>query len=543
SIFDLLIPFAGYGFNKSHAAAYSVLAYQIIYLKAHFPVEFMAAKLSNEINSPDKLVLYIDEARRMGLPIEPPDINKSDKYFTVVDGKIVYGLLGIKGVGEWPSRAIIAGRQTSPYKDFLDFLLHIDLRVTGKKVIELLISTGACDSFGVKRSVLLGNLLRAAEYTQKIKDDKKSAQTSLFADSGEAEYSSFEFFDFPEYSQNEKLKTEKELLGFYFSGHPMDEYKSLWEKYSQIDLRNTENIIRGRDYYVCGIIKSVRSMQIKNGSNAGKQMGSAVLYDYNGEIELTFFTERWEKYKNIIEVDSVFVIKGRFDVRNDKPALSAWEAYSVHDLDNIDSTKIIEEPQNNSLLEPYKEVWKRAVTIDLSNTEQAENGKEYLLVGIITTLKPYQITKGRNKDKWMCFASLSDYKGTIDVIIFNDKWDIVKDKLAVDTVAAIRGTVGERENKKGIILSEVLDPAKLETLCWKELHIRLKTENVKKEEDIIPIRDCIIEHSGTCHVFIHVPVNNKEVIVRTTTHIAAEATHKHIDELKHFSPVAEVWRV
>ena len=189
-----MVPFAGYGFNKSHAAAYSIVAYRTAYLKAHFPAEFIAANLTNEINSADKLPEYIAEGRSMGIPIDPPDINRSDKVFDVVDERIVYGLLGIKGLGEAAAEEIISKRvKDGPYKSFMDFLERVDLHTVNKRALEVLIKTGAFDKLGQSRPLLLLNMERAVTYVDKVKESTHFGQLSLFADSGEREVEAFTF--------------------------------------------------------------------------------------------------------------------------------------------------------------------------------------------------------------------------------------------------------------------------------------------------------------------------------------------------------------
>jgi len=198
-IYDILVPFGDYGFNKSHAAGYALLAYRTAYLKANFPAEFMAANLTNEIHSADKdkLSECIAEARKMGLTVDPPDINHSNKFFTITpEGRIAYGFLGIKGIGDVPAEEIVNCRKEGLYKDFMDFLERVEIKAVGRSVIEKLIETGAFDNLGKTRETLLGNLERAVEYAQGIKDDKKFGQGSLFGDTGEKEYPDFEFENF-----------------------------------------------------------------------------------------------------------------------------------------------------------------------------------------------------------------------------------------------------------------------------------------------------------------------------------------------------------
>lgn len=327
-IFEILVPFAGYGFNKSHAAAYSVVAYRTAYLKANFPAEFMAANLTNEINSTDELPKYIDEARRMGLSIDPPDINRSDKYFTVVDGRIVYGLLGIKGLGDAAAEEIVRGRQEGAYQSFMDFLERVEIRAVGKKVIELLVKTGAFDAFEHGRAVLAANLERAVEYAQSKKDDKKYGQSSLFEDSGEQEYPDFEFEAAEDWEQLETLAMEKELIGFYFSGHPMDTYKTVWERSVSLDLSHPERSSHGKEYILVGMIKSLRPYQTKN----GRWMGFSSLADYNGEIDLTFFSDSWDRYRDSLHVDSIVALKGKMELNRERPSFIVDEILDMNSL-------------------------------------------------------------------------------------------------------------------------------------------------------------------------------------------------------------------
>jgi DNA polymerase-3 subunit alpha len=562
NIFEILLPFAGYGFNKSHATVYSIIAYKTAYLKANFPVEFMAAKLTTEINSTDRLPLYIDEARKMGIEIKPPDVQNSERLFSVNDGKIFYGLLGIKGIGSGPAEEITRARKDGPYKDFMDFLDRIDIKPVGKKIVELLIQTGAFDSFGINRSTLAANLERAVEYAQKKKDDKNSAQGSLFEDSGEKEYDDFKFIPAAEWERNEKLRMEKELIGFYFSGHPLDAYKEKWQSLVTADLSGTDKILAGRDYVFAGVIKTLRSIQIKKGRYAGSFMGSGILSDYNGDIELTFFSDTWEKYRDTLAVDSVVVIKGKFDRRNEKPAVIVKEAF---DINHAGLSAAREEPDNPSasvdftakepsslpplplpspslsLLDPYKDFWKRAVKINLARpAETAKEGESLTLAGILTSLKPYQITKGKNKDRWMGFGALTDYNGSIDITFFCDEWGKYGEKLAVDTAIAFKGTYNKRDDKQSILFKELLDISYAEEMAWQELHIRLQKDAVKKMEDLYPVRDCICEYSGPCSVYFHIPVENNEVRLRSAA-LGAAPKVDHLKALKHCAVVADAW--
>ena len=328
-IFEILIPFAGYGFNKSHAAAYSVVAYQTAYLKANFPAEFIAANLTNEINSTDKLPEYIAEGRKMGLPIDPPDVNRSEPYFSVVDGHIVYGLLGIKGLGEQAAEMISAEREKNgPYQSFMEFLDRVDLHTVNKKAIEVLIRTGSFDKLGQFRSVLLTNLERAVEYAAHKKDATKFGQVSLFGDTDIEEFTEFKFEEVEDWPQMEKLRVEKELIGFYISGHPLDEYRKAFERSATFDLRYPERAQKDKLYTLVGLIQSVRPYQTKS----GKLMGFGSFEDFNGTIDLTFFPSVWEKYRDKVLPDSVWGFTGKIDTSRDAPSFLVESLIDPHEL-------------------------------------------------------------------------------------------------------------------------------------------------------------------------------------------------------------------
>jgi DNA polymerase-3 subunit alpha len=224
-IFEMLEPFAGYGFNKSHAVAYSVVAYQTAFLKANYPAEFWAANLTNEMGSPDKFSEYLQVAKDQGLEILPPSVNYSDKHFSVVDGKIVYGLAGIKNVGEGVVELLVKEREAAgPFKDFMDFLTRLDTKAMNTKLLESLIKAGAFDTLGTNRPTLLDNLGDAITYVQKRKEATAYGQISLFDEETEASMETFVMREVEDWKIPEKLEMEKGLLGFYISVHPLDAY-------------------------------------------------------------------------------------------------------------------------------------------------------------------------------------------------------------------------------------------------------------------------------------------------------------------------------
>ncbi len=367
-IFEIMVPFAGYGFNKSHAAAYTVLAYRTGWLKTHKPAEFMAANLTNEITSTDGLPFYLNEAKRMGINVDPPDVNRSDEIFDVVNGRIVFGLKGIKGMGEAASKAIVAERvENGNFKDFIDFLNRMISRKDSegrtsinKKAVEVLIKTGGFDNLDKNRPTLLLNLERAWAYAEKICSANDFGQGSLFDDTDEKQYADYVYEETEDISKMEKLTMEKELIGCYVSGHPLDDYRKAYERASlnSLNLSREAKITKseqaslassgvsswqtrnaGREHTAVGMIQELREITLSKGRNAGKKMAFAKLQDFNGSISITFFADTWEKYSSKVQNDSVLAVKGKIDVSREEPSLNIE---SVEDPDTIQEKAIQE---------------------------------------------------------------------------------------------------------------------------------------------------------------------------------------------------------
>ncbi len=321
-IFEILIPFAGYGFNKSHAAAYSVVAYRTAWLKANYPAEFMAANLTNEINNTDKLTEYISEARSMGLEVEPPSVNHSEAFFTVVEGKIVYGLLGIKGVGEGLAKAVVAEREShGPFTGFMDFIERLGTGTMNKKTLECLVHSGCFDSYGNTRLELVRNIERAVDYAARKEEAGRYGQVSLFDTCEEEEFPPFVLERSEEYPRADLLELEKGLLGFYFSGHPMDEYKKLWERCADADFAHPERANPERLYTTIAMLKEFREIITKT----GKKMAFGAIEDFVGSIEIVCFSDILEKYRDRLVVDKVLCLKGKIDLTRSVPSLKVEE--------------------------------------------------------------------------------------------------------------------------------------------------------------------------------------------------------------------------
>lgn len=380
-IFTIMIPFAGYGFNKSHAAAYSVLAYRTGFLKANYPAEFMAANLTNEITSTDGLPEYIEEARRMGIPVDAPDVNRSDVVFDVVDGRIVFGLKGIKGMGDGAARAIVKERETNgPFKSFIDFVKRavccvekdpetgIEKSAINKKAIEVLIKTGGFDNLGkengtnLNRPTLLANLEGAVSYANDIMADKMAGQGDLFGDLGEEEkvFTDYRFTIIDDLPRMELLNMEKDCIGCYVSGHPLDDYKKAIERAVTVKSATLSRVAAdtkaeqeamaargvkpwqmknsGKSYIAIGMVTGFRTFITKKGQ--GSEMAVCKLNDYDGQIDCTFFPKTWETMRGTINEGEVYAFKGKIDISRDPPALLVDSVENVKDLENKSITSI-----------------------------------------------------------------------------------------------------------------------------------------------------------------------------------------------------------
>lgn len=319
-IFALLQHFAGYGFNKSHSAAYALVAYQTAWLKAHYPVEFMAAFLNSIIGVGDKVSWYINTCKDMGIKVLPPDVNTSEAGFAVDNGAIRFGMGGIKSVGDIAVNSIIAEREKKgAFKDFFDFTQRIDASKVNKRVVENLIKSGALDGFGAKRSQLLAVMDKALEIAASRQNDLASGQIGLF---GEEEFETINTMvlpEIPELPSNELLRLEKELIGFYVTGHPLDEYGPTLKKYTSISKVNAENFKDGVRVTVGGIISENRIRVTKNGD----RMASFVLEDFSGNINVLAFPRCYNTYAGDINQDNMVKVSGIVKVDEEIPRIFA----------------------------------------------------------------------------------------------------------------------------------------------------------------------------------------------------------------------------
>ena len=310
SIFDLMEKFAGYGFNKSHSAAYALISYQTAWLKAHYPEFFMAAVLSAEMQNTDKIVTYVDECHAMGLKIVPPDVNVGQFNFTVNDtGEIVYGLGAIKGLGEGPIEAIISERQKKPFESLLDVCQRLDSQVVNRRSQEALIKSGAFDNFmkggpDVVRAALLELLPASIQAAEQSKRNSESKVDDLFGDispeapAGENQSSGAST---QAWSEQERLQAEKSALGLYLSGHPIEEFLPELSKITRSRLSGLSPV-RGTQL-VAGLLYGLRTMRTKTGDTIAFLM----LDDRSARFELSLSARDFEKYRDRLQLDSIII--------------------------------------------------------------------------------------------------------------------------------------------------------------------------------------------------------------------------------------------
>jgi DNA polymerase-3 subunit alpha len=326
-LFDLMAEFAGYGFNKSHSCAYALLAYQTAYLKAHYPVEFMAALLTSETGNTEKVVKYIHEARGMGITVHPPDVHESGLYFTPVGESIRFGLAAVKNVGENTARAIGEARASAGnFQSFFSFCQVLDSRVLNRRVLESLIKSGALDALG-GRSQLTAVIDRALERAQRVARAKSSGQHAMFA--GGAEPDNLEPLpDVPEWNEGERLAGEYAVLGFYVSGHPLEKYAGRLKELKAVDMGSVEGRRNGEEIRVAGIVVSMRPMR----SRKGARWAIFTLQDLTGVQELLAFPETFARMEGLLKVGSALLIKGRVNVEEVGTRVVVLEALPLEQM-------------------------------------------------------------------------------------------------------------------------------------------------------------------------------------------------------------------
>jgi DNA polymerase-3 subunit alpha len=312
-VYDLMAQFAQYGFNKSHSTAYALLAYQTAYLKVHYPVQFMSALLTSEIGDTDKIVMYLAECKGMGIPVLPPDINESELSFHSTLGSIRFGLLAIRNVGEGAIRSVLQfRREHGRFQGIYQFCQEVDSRSINKRVLESLIKSGAMDSFGWRRSQLMASVDSAIEHGQKAQRDRESGQRGLFSDLAAGREAAPDPAppNVPEWPMEQLLQLEKETLGYYISGHPLEKFSGELQRVASRNIADLLGDGGTTDCKAAGIVTECRTRRTKKGD----LMAVFNLEDLTGSVETVVFPSLYAKCEPLLQADAPILVTGRFEM-------------------------------------------------------------------------------------------------------------------------------------------------------------------------------------------------------------------------------------
>jgi DNA polymerase-3 subunit alpha len=324
-LFEMIEKFAGYGFNKSHSTAYALIAYMTAYLKAHYSVEFMAALLSGDIDArnfkkKDSLVEHLEDCRRMDIEVVPPDVNRSQADFAVHEGKIVVGLCAIKGCGDVAMNAVIEARNAGgPFRDLFDFCERVDPSQVSRATIETLIKAGAFDSTGARRAQCMAVVERAIQGGSALHADRKSGQKGLFEmlDGEEQAAQAAPLPDVPEWDERERLAGEKEVLGFYLTSHPLEEYARTLSTYASHGTGDLANLPHRSEVILGGMLSAIKFSQTKNARNGSMNTRYAMfdLEDMQGAVRCILWPDDFAQHGHLVQADAILVVRGVVDRR------------------------------------------------------------------------------------------------------------------------------------------------------------------------------------------------------------------------------------
>jgi DNA polymerase-3 subunit alpha len=397
-IFDLILKFGGYGFNKSHSTRYAIIAFQTAYMKTYYPVEYMSAVLTFEMGSTDKVVEYIDECKRLTMPdgskgikVLPPDVNVSDKDFTPVyvdspnlargkrksaptkEGVIRFGMMAVRGVGEKAVEAIIDIRKSKgEFTSIYDFCERVDSRTVTRSTIEALVKCGAFSSTNARRAQLLHVLDRAVEMGAQMQLDKRMGQMAMFgapAPSASAGSTAAVTMlpDVSELPSADLLKFEKELLGFYITSHPLTEHQAAVERYGTASTREAMNCSEGTEVLIGGMLSAVRSKVAKTGRSAGQRWAILELEDLEGKIEGMCFAETYNditnRFPGVLTAEKIVFLRGKVDKRRETPCLMVTDVLpielSIERLTTSIGIKLDPTRHNGEVISPLRDVMKK----------------------------------------------------------------------------------------------------------------------------------------------------------------------------------------
>ena len=398
-LFDLIVKFAGYGFNKSHSAAYAMVTFYTSYLKCYYPTEFMASLLTLEKDNTDKVVKYVDEVKRMGYELVPPDINKSDLVFSansIEDKEVVmFGMGALKGAGDVAIKSILEARKDGEFKDLSDFVSRIDSSKVNKRVIETLIKSGAFDTFNYTRKALLEQLEDIVEAAGKAAQAKKQAIGSLFGDSEEMTTVKLELKEMNEYDDKEILEFEKASLGFYVSGHPLDRFRETLDEINYTLSSQIDEIADGSEALLIGKIETIA----KKISKKGNPFGIATIMDLHGSFELMLFESAIKELEEDFDLEKpiAFKVKVTVDDFGTKMSVKKIESLKEAKKEKIKLKKVVEKEPPLTIFLDYSD--DDTILYKLFEIVSQNQGKQELIITIKSKLGDIEIDSGYKINK------------------------------------------------------------------------------------------------------------------------------------------------
>jgi DNA polymerase-3 subunit alpha len=349
-IFEKIVFFGGYGFNKSHSAAYGLIGFQTAYLKAHYTPEFMAALLSSEIedgNKRDIMVEHFEDARRLGCPVQPPNLNEDLADFTVQDGRLLFGLVAIKGLGRGAANEIVRARQDKgPFHDIFDFCERVDHQIVSQAANEKLIQAGAMDCFGARRAQLMQVLMQAIQAAKSLQQDQKVGQLNLFAafdseNAGTPASSAAILPNIPEWPALEKLKYEKEALDFYISSHPLAQYEELIRLFSSYTSKDLASVETDREVLIGGMVTQVRLMNTKKARNGNSRYARFKLEDFHGAVDCVMWPDDYLRCKDLLVEDRICFASAVVERGRDQPGLIVSKILQPEEVQRQRTTGVV----------------------------------------------------------------------------------------------------------------------------------------------------------------------------------------------------------
>jgi len=494
-IFDYIEPFARYGFNKSHSVAYALVAYQTAWLKVHYPRHFMAALMSSEMDRTDAVVKFIGEAKQMGIDVMPPDVNESNMYFTVVGPNIRFGLGAVKGVGESAVESVLEARQKiGRFTSLLGFCEEVDLRACNKKVLEALVKSGSFDFLGTSRKALFDQLDTTADSAQRQKEEKEKGQNSLFgmfaaaAPKQQANSSLQPAFKAPEWPEDERLRYEKETLGFYITGHPLNKFNEELRLFANA---NTETLYKYVDQQVNigGIVSQIKKSKIKKGPNEGKMMAKFFLDDQAGSVEVVVFSDLYQKYMRWLDNGVAILVTAMVkDTGGQQAGRSASLQSAEQSAQHIDD-EYGGHPESRARISAYE--------LRLEDAEDDRDPKE------IEREKYGADVDKANFSLFGTSTSLSGGSGS-EVDAFNEAVDSIADDPAVTTTTSFaahaaaftEAPVTPELSALEIVPLEGIRDKKVKEIALEVPYPRMSDDTVKK------IREIVEEHAGEIPVTV-----------------------------------------